>query len=402
MLTKDLLRYQIDGDRIRPQLVQSTPAIQRLCEDLLAYWRVQIGATRAGFDEGLTPILYRSRSLVVAKGLNRVIEQTSTWQDPPDLAQWRWQVLRASAAALQTGAAAAQAVGHRRQVAADLALAVEDLDGLYRDLPEAACLDAIDIHQPATVIERYNLGLCQGLLLHANDLTITVSDCDVGRQRALMKALRFSGLLVDIQQEEEVLRLQVTGPGGVLDQTQRYGMNLARFLPAVASLPSWHLTALVRAPRREGKRVLRLELDERSGLRGHTRFLAQVPEELQLLRAAIVDKCPTWEIDEDLAPIGLPDGQILIPDLQVRIDGRLWLIECFHRWHHRLLARRLDDLQQDPTLPLVLGVDRALLKRPQVAALPDHPIWAQRVFLYAGVPNLRALTKTLTALGAGA
>ncbi|MFW5846391.1 MAG: DUF790 family protein, partial [Planctomycetota bacterium] len=242
-----------------------------------------------------------------------------------------------------------------------------------------------------------------GLLLQADGIDLQVGEADTGQQRALLKAVRFRGLLATVQQTAGGrLRLRIDGPGSVLDQAQRYGQQLAQLLPAIACLPGWRLQAHLRPPKRESRRLLQLELDQQLGLRGESRYLSTVPEELRLLAVALQEQPGDWSVDLEPPPIPLGDGELLVADLALRgADGASVLVEFFHRWHASALERRLQQVTQRPELPVVIGVDRSLAKRPAIAPLLTGTVFAQRGFCYSGYPGVRLVTRAVrTYLGA--
>ena len=76
-------------------------------------------------------------------------------------------------------------------------------------------------------------------------------------------------------------------------------------------------------------------------------------------------------------------------------------LELFHRWHQGQLAQRLEKLNSMPSLPLFIGIDRALVKGengeneirsryPEIAG----KIWFFRDF--PGVDNTLRMLKKLT------
>jgi predicted nuclease of restriction endonuclease-like RecB superfamily len=398
MLTREQLRYKIDGDRLEPWLLRTTPSVRELAGDLLGYWRSQVGQCRGDLDDGLTAILYRGRSLQVAKGLSRVIEQSSRFDDPASMGELRERALGLSAERLRS--AREEGPGqHRAALAHELGCTAEELsDRLYGDLPEAAVLREVGIVEAETVIGRYNTGLCQGLLMHAREMELRLGRATVGQQRALLKALRFLGLLATVRaQGEDGLHLAIAGPGSVLDQAQRYGQRFAQLLPAVACLPSWELAVTLNAPRRETRQPLRLLLDQGLGLRGESRYLSQVPEELTLLVAALRADRGAWQVESEPAPLPLGDGELLVPDLSLQVEGRWIHIEFFHRWHATALQRRLDQLARRPELPLLLGVDRALAKRKEIAPLLEDARFLRQGFCYSTYPGRRVITSAVAA-----
>ena len=239
MLTRDLLRFGVTDTSVEPRLLSPTPKVVEVAERLLGHWCDSIGHERHDIEDGATPILHRARSLVVAKGLQKLIVDACEFNDPESSTESRWDILTASAAALRQPAASAQE--HCGRVAQTLGARTAELsDNLYADLPHLACLVSAPQWSAKQLIERYNRSTIQGLLLGADSLQVEIRDADTGLRRQLLKALRFQRLLADVQADRGgCLLLRLSGPASVLDQANRYGMQLAQFVPALACATDW-------------------------------------------------------------------------------------------------------------------------------------------------------------------
>ncbi len=382
MLTKNLLRFTCGDGRVAPRLLKPTPSIVGLAEDLLAFWKAGVGQTLGELEDAATPILHGTKSLLVAKGLQKLVLDGCTFRDAASCAELRETALAASARRLKSPLA--DPLAHRAAVAAETGLA---LDELYGDLPHAAILERGCDLTAETLIARYNLAQCQGLLLTARQLEITIRDPGAGIRRRLLKALRFQRLLAEIRPLGPSLRLVVSGPGSVLDQASRYGLNLALFLPALACAHRWEAVAEV-VPGRE-RIGLRLELSHELGLVGDTRFLGFVPAEIRALEDDIRTRRPEWTVVENGDPLPTSAGELVVPDLRLRIGGRIVAVECFHRWHRAALERRLEQLAGGELPELVVGVDRAVAKA--LPGLEAHPGFVGRGFLFSEMPTVRGL-----------
>ena len=392
MLTRELLRVKLEGDRVVPLLLRRTPGNLALATDLLAHWRAGVGQRRGDLEDAAQPILQRTRALVAARGMQKLITDACRFADPASTEALRGEALAASAAALRHPAATAEA--HRELVATALNLPAEDLgERLYADLPHLATLEAAPAWTPEQALARYDLALCQGLLLGARALDVTVFDADVGVRRRLLKALRWRRLLAEVRVDAgEALRLSISGPASVLDQTSRYGLQLALFLPALAQAKRWRATAEVELPRGTARATGRargaIELSDELGLIGDSAFVGYVPEELRELDAQLAAKLPDgWRFEEpQLLP--LASGELVVPDLQLRIGDQQVPIELFHRWHGHALRRRLEQLAGGVAPRLVIGVERALAKDPAVG---EHPAFVRHGFAFSEIPVARAV-----------
>jgi hypothetical protein len=401
MLTRDLLRFKIAGGKLLPGLLRATPGTIEQAERLLAYWQGGVGMRRGDLEDGAMPILHQSRALLVGRGLQKLILDRCRFAEPAPGEGLRELALAASARLL--AAPLADGDAHRAAVAEQVGLPQEELAArLYGDLPDAAVLEEAPALTAPRLIEAYNLALCQGLLLGAKQLTVTIRDADTGLRRKLLKALRFRRLLAEVVHDASgSLRLVVSGPASVLDQASRYGLQLALFLPALACARQWQAGATVAAPRRfeAGREAAELELSDATGLVGDTAFLGHVPEELRALDAALAARFPDWSFAEpQLLP--LPGGELVVPDLQLVAGGATFAVELFHRWHGHALARRLDQLAQGLAPRLAIGVDRALAKTAAAAPLLAHPAFARHGFLFSDLPVPRAIAEALQRLGA--
>lgn len=387
MLTKDLLRYRIRQGEVEPQLLRATPAVVELAAALLTHHRAQIGQTQAVLDETAQPVLYRARSLVVARGLRKLVQDACGFADPADAAAFRRGALQAAAASLVQAPETVSA--HRQAVAAALAITPRRLTtGLYADLPGAALLEQVPAWSAEELIDRYNLAQVQGLLLRADSLSVELATADPGASRQLLKALRFHRLLCEITRCRSGLRLEIGGPGSVLDQAARYGLQLALFLPALACAPAWSAQATLRLERKRA----RLRIGADTGLRGSSAYLGYIPEELRQLEQRLSARLPDWRIEGEPEPLLVPGGEIVVPDFAVVTGaGAAVPVELIHRWHAACLERRLRQLAAGKLPRLILGVDRAVAKRAAYAGpLAESPC-AGRIFQFSGFPVARAL-----------
>lgn len=388
MLTRDLLRFRVADGRIAPRLLKATPAIVVLAERLAVFWRDVEGQERGAIEEALQPLLHGTRSLLVARGLSRLLEQEGGWSEPASCAALRARVFPLSAAMLGDHATPE---AHRAAVAAAAGEPATALERLYGDLPDAERLERAPRIEARDLLDRYNLAQCQGLLLGARALEVEVDDADTGLRRRLLKAVRFRRLLCEVRAAPAgALALTISGPASVLDQATRYGLQLALFLPALACARSWRARA--RIPQRGGGSgsAPELLLSHEDGLRGDTAFLGHVPEELRALESALAGRLDGWTSVEP-APLPLPSGELVVPDLRLERGGRGVSIELFHRWHEAPLKRRLAQLRDGALPGLMLGVDRALARTTRCAPLVADALFASRGFLFSDVPSARAI-----------
>ncbi len=397
MLTKDLVHCRIDHGRVRPRFVDPASAeLLALAADLLALYAGEPVPNRAEIEETAAVLIRGQRDPRLAKGLHKLIQDQVEFTQPGtvDYPACRNRILALAAQALREDQGP-DPEAYREAVLAAAAPPEEIRGrGIYGDLPQFEYPLAPPRLSPQALLERYNTGLVQALLLSADELHVKVGDPEPAQLRRLFKYLKFFRLLARVTECRsdraggmKALELEVAGPASVLGQNRRYGLQLASFFPAVCDLDTWKLETTVewRDQRCE------LRLDQRSGLVGHYRnFSAYVPEEIQLFHRDFQAKGEGWTIVASESPLRLDGGEHIFPDLSFRNgEGRVVHLELFHRWHAGPLVRRLEQLTAQPDLPLILGVDRAVAARKEAReALEACPCFEERGFLFRDYPTV--------------
>jgi predicted nuclease of restriction endonuclease-like RecB superfamily len=395
MLTRELLRCKFQDGLVSPRLLKRTPANLALAEGLIAFWTGARGQRRVEIEEQLALLLHQARAIVVARGLSRLIEEQCRFAEPAALCALRETAFAISMRHLATPASSGEA--HAAAVASELALAPAELTSrLYADLPDADVLEESPVLSAPELIDAYNLALCQGLLLGASQLSVRIADADTAVVRRVLKALRLRRLVAAVSRRSgQELRLEVSGPASVLEQSSRYGLQLALFLPEIACCTAWSCTAEVTMTQRDrSRRRGRLELSDALGLVGRSAFIQFIPEELRRLEAMLADRMPEWRCEEP-AVLPLPDGELVVPDLQMRHAETVVAIELFHRWHAAALERRLAQLALGELSGLLIGVDRSLSRSTQGSGLVASAAFTRHGFLFSELPTARAIAERI-------
>jgi len=117
------------------------------------------------------------------------------------------------------------------------------------------------------------------------------------------------------------------------------------------------------------------------------------------------EKSPDWRIVGDSPFLDFGGQELVFPDLSFKSpDGTVVHLELFHRWHAGQLSRRLESLERNPGLPLIVGVDKYLYEKPELRLLLDaSAFFASSGYVFRdfpGVDKTRAcLARKLEALG---
>ena len=238
----------------------------------------------------------------------------------------------------------------------------------------------------------------QGLLLRSEKIKLKLPESSTASLRQLIKYVRFNKLLAKISfdhKKSKSIDMQIDGPLSMFLQTQKYGLNLANFFPAVLHQQEWEMDATVRIHK---NRTYILQLDQSCGIRSHLRqFLAYVPEEIQKLGQQLAKKLPDWTLSSSNDFVPLSGENMCFPDYLLKhISGKKVPLELFHNWHSAPLLNRLSQLDAQKEAPLLIGINRSLLKNKDVANKLESSYYFSRFgFLFRDVPTTAMLLPRL-------
>jgi predicted nuclease of restriction endonuclease-like RecB superfamily len=200
--------------------------------------------------------------------------------------------------------------------------------------------------------------------------------------------LRFHQLLATIRRDEhDNYWIAVDGPLNLFYKTQKYGLNLALFFPALLHQQDWELRAEIEFKRR---RKYHLALDKSSGLQPYShQFLAYVPEEIRLFQETFHQKAQGWQIIPAANFVPLEGEFYCFPDYTLQhASGAEISLELFHPWHASHLTMRLEQLERTKTPPLIIGVSKVLLNEALAAQTVENSAYFEQYgFVFREMPT---------------
>ncbi len=412
MLTKDLLRFRIVNSAAKPQFINvSDPDLLTLAERLIECYRLEEGQVCSLLEirEEVENQIHSYPNEKIAQGLNKIILDRCDFSNPDefDYPALRAEIFAASAAVLKKETSGLSPEKLADKVRNSLSTDAGKLfdAGMYSDLPGNETLIKSPSVFPRELLERYNCSLVQSLLLFSGSLELIIEDPEPAKMRRMFKYLKFFRLLAKItsvagnrrfKEAPEKLKIIIDGPISLFENTRKYGLQLACFFPAILDMKKWKLKTIVNPKNRE----LKLNLDESSKLVGHYRnFSSYVPEEIAMFHRLFKTKVSDWKITGNAPLFQADNHELIFPDLSFTDESdRTIHLELFHRWHSVPLLERLEFCNRNPDLPLIIGIDRALYKKPEVKDRVDSSEYFQQAgFLFRDFPGVDNVRKILNA-----
>ena len=327
MLTGNLVRVKFAKNKIVPQyLSPSHGGWLGLAEQLLRGFRQSPGRTRGEIYEELAEVIGEGQPALVPRGLADLLEDRCEFEVnsdfPPDVI--REAIFRASAKH-RCEAAAAHVPFHRsgviEAVSRELAVAPEAIEqGLFADLKDERRVLKFEDCTPDFLIHRYNAALAQAILLKCVAMEVRIWGESPARFRQLFRQIKFHRLIGTIHEStNNSYVLKLDGPLSLFSATQKYGLQLAQFLPTLLHCKAFDLQASVRWGIEKKEKLFTLSAAD--GLRSHRPdFGVYTPPELQQFADSFAAKVAGWLIAADPNPLSLPDG-IWVPDFKLTHPG---------------------------------------------------------------------------------
>jgi predicted nuclease of restriction endonuclease-like RecB superfamily len=241
-------------------------------------------------------------------------------------------------------------------------LTVEGVEtAFFADLAEEQILvDPGEPLAPGDLIARYNLEVARGVLYWAREVRLVVRD----NYKDVFKYVKLFKLMNTICPLEKGYHITLHGPiSPFVKSTIRYGLQFAKFLPALLLCESWEMEADVRPPGVPGQEPLLYTLDDGTDLRTHFKPSGPYDSRLEADFAAEFeakyggDARRGWELAREDELI-LAGDAVMIPDFSFthRKDGRRALLEIVGFWHPQYLSHKLAKVRQAGRKDLILLV----------------------------------------------
>ncbi len=275
------------------------------------------------------------------------------------------------------------------EVAAQFGVATETIEQtLFADLiEERILLGNSEIWTPLDLIARYNLEIARGLLYWAHEVDILIRD----NYKEIFKYIKLFKLMYTVYPlPQQGYNIVLHGPiSPFVKSTIRYGLQFAKFLPALLLGQHWRMDAQVQPP--DSSYPLHYTLNSTTPLRSHFKTPNLFDSQLEVdfateFEAKYGGNKRQWLLarEDEIIIVG---DTVMIPDFSLthHQTGRRALIEIIGFWHPHYLQRKLQKIQQSARRDLILLVYESA----NVAQGVFEQISAGEVLTFAKKPILK-------------
>jgi uncharacterized protein len=409
MLPGDLLIYRHSGESIVPKRIEIDTHHLQMAIEIIDCFKSMIGSTQAQLDELLIEIEGDSPDFKVKRGFAHLLKSQSfsTFEivSPLPPAELRERVYALSAAS-------SPSLEHSQTTLATLASKLSQelsqeiipahiTQGLYADIPDNRILTEFTTPDPIAIIHRYNLSQVQGVFYRASELTINAHRNVPGQYKLLFRYLKLFQLMTYIEGDaDHGFTIKVDGPTSLFKASTRYGLAIAKLIPAILHVTKWSLTATLQTKDfyTGNIKVGRFSLTDTCGLETHYPPGKAYDSMLEAAFADRWEKLKTdWVLEREVNLLPIP-GSVMIPDFRlVHPDGRDYILEIVGYWRPEYLQKKFAQVHKSGCKNLILAISERLnLEKAGVKVndLPCEVIWFKDKLLPKSVLDVIDVVKS--------
>jgi hypothetical protein len=382
MLTSDLALSWQRGNQIRPRYIETKDeGWLEAASALIELFREHRGCTRAALDAALEDYVGTGTDYKILRGLIKLLLDRAEFGAgvetvPADLRRAVFLKARGAHPVTDEGARAEviEAAGAELGCAPELVRA-----NLYADLTKNQRLVEFEDTDARSLVELYNVAQAQALLYRSVRMRLSVEPQTAEGYRELFGAIKAYRLIHTIKgSPANGYEIDLDGPVSMFHRSQKYGIQMAVFLPALLLCKNWRMRAEI-AQRPQGTAFFEME-SERHGLRSH--YPAVTPYEnpvREKLLAAWARFESEWTLQASGEIINLGAGAF-IPDFVLRhTSGRQVYLELLGFWTPTHLKERLLEFAGSAFQDYLLAAWEELRgSREPLATAPPHTIIFKR------------------------
>jgi uncharacterized protein len=387
--------FRVKAGLAEPRRLKATPGNLSLVASLVGIFEANLGQKRAALEDELKALEAGRSDYRVLRGLSHLLStdcaefEAGGDLEPGLVRQTVFELAQGQPPSRARSTALLEQAGRRLSAIALSAEQVRDL--LYADLPDQQTLVSFEPPEAAQLLERFDLAQAQGLLYRAFNLSITAHRNEPARYKQLLKYTKLFGLMVTAEGDADTgFSLTMDGPTSLFGGTTRYGLALAKFLPALLHVTRWDLSAALK-PRRDLAWVDQGDEEWSFQLTSEDGYVSHYPEPKDhdsALESGFEERFgkldSRWKLQREVDLVPVPGG-VIIPDFRLLHEsGASVLVEIVGYWRPEYLCKKFDLLRKSGRTDVIVAVSERL-NLEKAGVNPSD--FGDRVLFFKGVLN---------------
>lgn len=382
MLTADLAQSWQRGRKTGPHYINpEAPDYLRDAADLIALFSAHENQIRRELDFALAEYIGTGTDYKVLRGLIKLLMDRCTFEtaspaDPVEIRRTLFLKAREHHPVIGDSPARSEVV---TEVAREIGCAPEAvLQSLYADLPENQKLIEFKNLTDGELLDLYNLAQAQALLYRSVEMRLQVEPQSSEGYRELFGAIKAYRLIHTIKGNPQTgYEIRLDGPVSMFHRSQKYGIQMAVFLPALLFCAGWRMQAEIAQKPGSGGGSLYFEMNsEQNRLRSH--YFGSMLSENPVLEKLVNSWTrfeTLWRLEESREVIDLGESAF-IPDFVLsHSDGRQFYLEVLGFWTPQYLHERLKEFNHAGIKNFIVAAwDELRGSRDPLPRVPPHVI----------------------------
>lgn len=371
MLPTELLINRQNGEELVPKRLPINTQICEMAQEAIACFMEAVGKTQGELDRKLLELEGDSPDYRLKRGLAHILKSSfSTFEiisplEPPLLRQRVFALSAKSIPSPQTSEATLESLSIALSQELNQEVIPDQIrQGLYADLQENRILTQFEQPAPEVLLHRYNLSQMQGIFYKASQMTLNAHRNVPGQYKLLFRYLKLFQLMTYIEGDaDHGFTITIDGPSSLFKPSTRYGLAIAKLLPALLHVTKWSLKATLqsRDSYTGNQKTGRFSLNDHCGLVTH--YPPGKPYD-SMLEESFANRWNAlktdWVLEREVDLIPIP-GSVMIPDFRlVHPDGRDYLLEIVGYWRPEYLQKKFAQVSKSQCNNLILAISERL------------------------------------------
>jgi uncharacterized protein len=380
MLTADLAQSWQRGGRTGPRYIEADDAgYLRDASELIRLFAEHEGRTRRELTEALEEYVGLGTDYKILRGLIKLLTdrcafETASPVDPLEIRRALFLRARAFHPVVGDEDIRAQVL---TETARELACAPEAVAaGLYADLPSNQKLVEFEQLTESELLDLYNLAQAQALLYRCLEMRLWVDPQGTENYRELFSAIKAYRLIHTIKGSASAgYEIRLDGPVSMFHRSQKYGVQMAVFLPALLLCKGWRMRAEIAQKPGGSHAYFELNSDQ-TRLRSHYLGAAARESSAQEKLAESWARFESvWTMEPSSEVIDLGESAFIPDFVLVHPDGHTFYLEILGFWTPRHLQERLKEFEHAGIRNFIIAAwDELRGSRDPVTKVPPHTI----------------------------
>lgn len=349
MLTADLSINYKRKDKVFPYHVKTDNAdYLRDAQNLIDIFQEFIGKTRGELERELEEFIGTGTDYKILRGLIKLLMdrcefETSSVADPSEIRQKVFLEARKFQPVFPNTEKRNEVL---ETVAKELNTSANIIESnLYADLPAQQHLISFETTSPNNLLDRYNLAQAQAILYKCVEMKIRVLPSSTENYRSIFGWIKHFSLIHSIiGNAKNGYEITLTGAASLFHRSQKYGIQMSVFLPALLLCGNWRMSAEISD---KYNKTLFYELSSEQTQLISNRYDEPEYENplFEKLKKDWEKAKVTWQLIENNEVIDL-GKTAFIPDFTlVSPNGEKIYLDVLGFWTPKSLKKRLDEFK---------------------------------------------------------